>query len=331
MVCFASMEPEQSLELLKLWTRCESDTFCALHPEREGSIWSADTPNDGITHSLPAHARARVVVSVRSLLSSLDALQELQSVLTLLDFLASRGWTADVPGMPEDFQPSYFAFTEPAAVAAAVRLVLKTSGYVFLDVGIFRQIETHFGFGHHFQDSATVLDQITQLEVRILDATNFRVGLPTLPSPIHWAAALLRRLAEVKGGGDEVGAEPVLTEETRRSVSSWAELLVERVRMTPETPPRTLALGAVTLGLVTTGSMDAAEVRPEGLSHARWRASLLAAQSAPDTAGTGCGAGTVPRLPLDARDLAEAAGCGMEELRRQAFAAVQALQDSLFR
>jgi len=316
---FAEFEPiDDGDSLLESVISNEENTF---HDSTlQGEEANANLP------SLSAEARAGAVRAIRLLLAHYDALEELQAALTLFDALCSR-WTGlweAAEGGSRPFPTG--GLLEPGTLAAVVRLALKGGGRAAEDCCMFRLVEERVGMTPErlegeYTDEDAELDPITVTELAIMKALNFRVSLPSLPSPDDWVCIILRQI-EARRRGAGAGEDPELAK-VANSVSKWAELLTERIGMTAKVPPRSLALGACVLGAVTTGAMPADEARPLGVPPPLWEASLLARHCPGGSHGT-----SGPWL-LSAADLARAAGWDTEELRMQAFNVARALQETV--
>lgn len=295
------------------WARCEEYVFGFGPIASAGGAGHRTLDNGRTSYILPTQARAHSVQQLRCFLANHNALSDLTAALTLLDALVSRTIALEVGGG----QPLLPAsdLLEGTTLAALVRVMLKCSGQPLSDLGCFNLVEQRMGLEPWHAHT------IALREVLILKMMNGRVALPSLPSPSHWARAILRR-AEV-ASPTELQARAL--EQAAKGTDSWVELLVERIGMTADVPPRAVAFGACVLSLVAVGAMKPDEARPRGMCPHRWSGSLLVRQDRiPRHDQLGCG------ISLEAQVLANAACCSIDELCLWAFKAISALQLALF-
>jgi hypothetical protein len=243
------------------------------------------------------------------LLANHNALAELGAALTLLDALMVQAELATTGRV------SYEELTGLANLAAIVRIVLKCSSNSLTAFLPFNTVEQRVGIGEREED-------ITQRELQIVKTMHCRVALPSLPAPSKWVAVVLQRvealLVKKRLQGESL-------QHAFQSVHSVTELLVEQIGMTAEFPPRTLAVGACVLGLVTAGMLPLEDVRPTGITLQQWESSLLVRQSRLAQEGR-----AINNLPLDGDTLAHAACCSLDDLCVWGFQTAQTLQDAIF-
>lgn len=290
-------------ELIVEWARSEACTFPLRKTEvplqTGGQVQTVQRP--------PARLRGLCVQGFRVLLANHNALSELGAALTLLD-----GLTVQQANLSTDGHVSYEELADVTNQAAIVRIVLKCSSNSLTQFLPFSTVEQRVGIGEREED-------ITQRELQIIRIMECRVAQPSLPTPSQWVALVLQRveallaMSRVEGKG----LQPAF-----QSVHSVTELLVEQIGMTAEFPPRTLAVGACVLGLVTAGVLPLEDVRPKDVTFEQWESSLLVRQSRLAPEG---GAGD--NLHLDGNTLAQAACCNLDDLRFWAFQTAQTLQE----
>lgn len=305
-------------EVLAEWVRSESWTFGSrpAEPGGPGAAAQEAAPawrNARIGRPLPLQLRARCVQGLRLMLANHNALQELPAALTLLDALAARIAESEREGKTACL--TFEDLAEVTSLSAIVRLVLKCSSRSLAENAPFHVVEQRVGAGG-------LAEAIVARELQIIGEMGGRVSPPSLPSPSHWAHAVLQRVQVLMGleSSNDERLQLALP-----SVNSWTDLLIERIGMAADIPPRIVAIGACVLGLITTGMLLPDEVRPIDVPPRLWETSLLLRQELLARQG-----GVDSALFLDAATLAVAACCSVDDLRSWAFKAVWALQNTLF-
>lgn len=310
-------------DVLTEWVRSESWTF-GNRPVEPGSAGAgareeaaAIWPGARSGRPLPLQLRGRCVQGLRLMLANHNALQELPAALTLLDALAARIAAAESGGSTARL--TFEDLAEVTSLSAIVRLVLKCSSRSLEENAPFHVVEQRVGAGG-------LAEAISVRELLIISEMGGRVSPPSLPSPSQWAHAVLQRVQVLIGleSSNDEGLQLFLP-----SVNSWSNLLIERIGMAADIPPRIVAIGACVLGLVTMGILLPDEVRPSDVPPHLWETSLLLRQPLRQEALARQG-GVDPVLLLDAATLAVAACCSVDDLRSWAFKAVWALQNTLF-
>merc|ERR1711933_39359 len=125
--------------------------------------------------------------------------------------------------------------TEPASLAAIVRLVAKTSTLPLAQRPLFSVVEEQLGLRGMSQ-----MDLVTVRELHILAIMGGRVAEPALPPPGRWLDSVLQRLEVL------AALQPEQTnklEVVKHSTKAVVDLLAMCMGMSADVPPRALALG----------------------------------------------------------------------------------------
>jgi len=323
-------EAEELGDLIADWTRCESTTFAGNPAEPQTPGWRY---SQGV-RLLPSGLRRQAIHTLHQLLAYhgtvADQLgtayhgtvaDQLGTALTLLDALAVRALEEDKSA--EDL-------TDMTTLVSIARMVLKSGE---------SEAAQCLGIGND------MVPDIAEREVWIFVVMRGRSGLPSLPSVGHWVKIIMRRLwarvdvVPTVPQGDPLPTTPVAngtaeatpttaspTEDVysraTRHVDYCTELLVQTVGSAAGLPPRAVALGACTMGLVIAGMFPVDEARPRDVDRFEWDSSLLSRQ------GQFVQQAAVASV-LGVRQLAQAARCSPEDVQTSAYKAVSAMQDSV--
>jgi len=93
---------------------------------------------------------------------------------------------------------------------------------------------------------------ITHMEAHVFATLNGRV---LLPSPLHWADAVVTRLKAL------VAISMQNSEFALANVQTWGFFVIEKINATTSLPPRTLGFTACTLGLISAGILPLREIQ----------------------------------------------------------------------
>jgi len=239
----------------------------------------------------PAEDRAKVVWMTTVLFKFVDAgtqmPKDFTSALTLLDTFTAVTGTMGLPSWE--------------TMAAVVSLALKCGEYCMQCHSSWQRIPV-----------LQTPEAVKKTEADILTLLEGRIRLAP---PDRWASAILQRLALLYGFDD--GPLLQALQHAMPFVQLVAVQLAGKVRTSAELPPRSLGLAACTMGLLRMGFLHVDETRPAGVVQTEFEDSLLW-RSRHQPRG-------LEGLPeVEASMLAQAACCGVEEMRLEAFRALEA-------
>jgi len=297
-------EAEELGDLIAEWTRCESATFVG-NPEPQVHGWRYI---QGV-RLLPCHVRRRAIQILHQLLVFNGAVvDQLGMVLTLLDALAVRALQENQTAEE---------LTDMTTLVSIVRVVIKSgesevredwNSCLAFSNGVPAKADQCVGV------SEDMVQAVVERELWIFGVMHGRISLPSLPSPGHWVKMIMRSL-----WARASHAEEDLRSSATRNIHYCTELLVQRVGSAAGLPPRAVALGACTMGLIMAGIFPVDEARPRDVDRSVWDTSLLRQQ------GPAVQSDTVVNI----EQLSTAARCSPEDVRTLAYKAVSALQDVL--
>lgn len=270
----------------------ELKTLLAQWRRREEAAFGPGPGPAGGVQPLPLDQRTVAIEGLRRLLLQNDCLQELPAAATLFDAFAAKALATENTDGTVRLGPE--ALVHGATLTAVVRLALKLHSCEALGFNRNCCREDDGGLTAH-------------RELAVVVALG---GCLALPSPWQWAAAVLSR-------AKALAMLPSAAATVARHVAAWATLFMLRVASRPGLLPSALALGACALGLVSSGTMPAEELRPQDVVPEAWAAGLMAQLELHVVAA---------EPAFSAAELAEAADMTEEELRVQAYAAASELQ-----
>jgi hypothetical protein len=287
----AKLDALDLADLMDHWAKSEAALFsrpCKVDGdllERPAEA-EASAPTQDAREASERWARRKVVVFLHRLLYQHDASEDLPAALTLFDALRLADGLMQV--------------TAPATITAAVaRLALKVGTAVAAED---LEMNDFYRVSSHLSEEPISVDSIDRMEANIVALLGGRVR-PI--SPPQWSCIVVERLSTF-------GVPQAALKEASVRIRSWAALLLESMAATEGMPPKAFGLGACVMGLISSGAMDAEEVRPPQLGDEVWEATILA-QLGASAVQTQNGA----KISVD--QVAKAACCTTDSLRHQVF------------
>lgn len=283
-------ETYTSDEVLEQWTLIEEKAFT--------------------THSNPwvlsGNPRTVVVCFLRNFLGWIRKEEAWTSATTLMDsYCSKKGHTN-----PEEQQELTPDIAAAFAILAVKQDDKSTTKNRFADMA---QI---VAFLAQCPPEAVTVERIKLAECHVLRVLEWRVVVTTIQ---EWCISFLRRLAAFCAREDlAYRATPVL--------SYWSEYFTSEVAATERTPPKMLATGAFALTLIFSGLLPHHVFKPCDVSKDKWckmpiidSASQCVVQEL---------ASPKSQRQCSITHIAKAVGCSVQNLKKDVYAAIQALNQA---
>jgi hypothetical protein len=212
-----------TMELITHWSELESNVFGQLRAPQK------NIENRSTLGTAPCVARGQAMKFMADILKVMAQEEVLGHACVLLDAFCVT-------------QSARNAFT-PTNVVAAALIAAKFSDLLSVR--------------HRFHQAAQLLTQVfgcsetvcvemlRRAELQFLAGLTWRVSIPSIDS---WSMTILARIAALTGS---FAQSTHLVRTAQPVIAEWCKLFMFHVQASAECPPRTLAIGAVVMGLVS--------------------------------------------------------------------------------